>query len=230
MTSNLSRAASDLVREGRRALRPSDAERARVFAAIRSRLVVGNVSATDQVPLSVTEAQAGGIAVGKLAILVAGLVTAFSALVVLSRGREERQPEEVEPPSPTVSMTADASTSVNAGEPVVSSAPEVASAAPEGHSPRSGGRAKDADRLAEEVNLLMRAEREFHAGNLKRALALTDEHRQKFPKGALTQERIGLRLQALCGVGREEEARAEATSLKRLTQGRTPSTNCGAVR
>jgi hypothetical protein len=69
------------------------------------------------------------------------------------------------------------------------------------------------DRLAEEVEILSRAQTELHAGRFTSSLRLLDEHARKFPRGALTQERVAARVQALCGSGRRNEANAELTRL-----------------
>jgi len=39
---------------------------------------------------------------------------------------------------------------------------------------------------------------------------LLDQHAKQFPRGTLTQERLGSRIFALCALGRVSEARAEA--------------------
>jgi hypothetical protein len=72
------------------------------------------------------------------------------------------------------------------------------------------------DRLAEEVEILSRAQTELHAGRFTSSLRLLEEHARKFPRGALTQERVAARVQALCGGGRRTEANAE---LARLSPG-----------
>lgn len=49
------------------------------------------------------------------------------------------------------------------------------------------------------------------------ALMALDEHQRRFPSGALVQERAAARIQALCALGRTEEASAESLNLKRMS-------------
>jgi hypothetical protein len=74
-----------------------------------------------------------------------------------------------------------------------------------------------ADRLAEEVAILSQASVALHARRPAAALKALDEHRRKFPRGALGQERTSARIQALCALGRTNEARAELARLERTS-------------
>ena len=60
-----------------------------------------------------------------------------------------------------------------------------------------------------ESALLQRAQSAL-ASDPARALALTDQHRRRFPAGALSEEREAIAIQALRGLGREPEARVRA--------------------
>jgi hypothetical protein len=62
------------------------------------------------------------------------------------------------------------------------------------------------------VRLLQRA-RQAISGSAAQALALTDEHAACFPRGALSQEREMLAVQALLQLGRAGEARARGKRL-----------------
>jgi hypothetical protein len=73
------------------------------------------------------------------------------------------------------------------------------------------------DRLKEEVAILSRAESERHARRFASALNLLEEHRRKFPRGSLSQERMAARIRVLCGLGRVTEAEAELAALKRAS-------------
>jgi hypothetical protein len=70
--------------------------------------------------------------------------------------------------------------------------------------------------LAEEVELLSRANQELHSRRFSAALQVLGEHQRKFPRGKLSQERVAARIQALCGLGRVKEADAE---LERVSPG-----------
>jgi len=72
-----------------------------------------------------------------------------------------------------------------------------------------------ADSLGEEVAILTRAEKALHNGKAAIALKLLDEHQRRFASGALAQERSAARVQALCALGRTEEANAESARLTR---------------
>lgn len=71
------------------------------------------------------------------------------------------------------------------------------------------------DSLGEEVQILSRAEMELHNGKPALALRTLDEHQRRFSSGALVQERSAARIQALCALGRTQDARAESIKLKR---------------
>jgi hypothetical protein len=71
------------------------------------------------------------------------------------------------------------------------------------------------DSLGEEVAILSRAEKALHNRRPDLALKALDEHQRRFASGALGQERSAARIQALCALGRAEEARAESIKLKR---------------
>jgi hypothetical protein len=95
---------------------------------------------------------------------------------------------------------------------------EPARSEPASSSPRSGARSTTgaaSDSLAEEVRLLSRAERQLNDGLGEDALATLGEHERRFPRGALAEERMAARVEALCALGRIAEAR---TSLGRLAR------------
>ena len=78
-------------------------------------------------------------------------------------------------------------------------------------------RARSADSLAEEVAILSQASAELHAGRPAAALKALEEHRRKFPRGVLAQERTSARIQALCALGRTKEAQSELARLARTS-------------
>ena len=79
---------------------------------------------------------------------------------------------------------------------------------------RAAGRPAS-DSLAEEVRLLSRAERQLSDGAGDGALDTLAEHERRFPKGALTEQRMAARVEALCALGRYTDARADLTKLAR---------------
>ncbi len=69
--------------------------------------------------------------------------------------------------------------------------------------------------LAEENALLDPASRALRARDYATALRLSDEHAAAFPRSALADVRAAVRVQALCGLGKVPQARAEAQALVR---------------
>ena len=65
------------------------------------------------------------------------------------------------------------------------------------------------DSLPEEVRVLSRAEQQLNSGHADEALRTLAEHERRFPSGALAEERMAARVQALCALGRLAAARAE---------------------
>jgi hypothetical protein len=68
--------------------------------------------------------------------------------------------------------------------------------------------------LAGELALLEDMRAALLAEDAGRALKIAGEHARKYPKGALTEERLGLRAVALCTLGRAEGTSAAATFLR----------------
>lgn len=64
----------------------------------------------------------------------------------------------------------------------------------------------EASSLAEELALFRRAKLALLEGSAAQALSLLDEHRERFPRGALRREGTVLRAEALCALGRTAEA------------------------
>jgi hypothetical protein len=64
--------------------------------------------------------------------------------------------------------------------------------------------------VSEEMRLLGAAQRELSARRAGEALRLLEEHAQEFPQGALGEERLAVKVLALCDLGRVTEARRAA--------------------
>lgn len=100
--------------------------------------------------------------------------------------------------------------------------PSTASQAPSSVAPppakrrhrRPPGSDRAAPGLDAELSLLRRA-RAALTGSPQQALRLLGEHARRFPTGVLAEERMLLRVQALCAVGRPERARAAAREFAR---------------
>ena len=129
-------------------------------------------------------------------------VTVLTAALLWNRASLE--PQVTKPPS--------ASAPVREGLPLASRAEERERAESESETRSTRGARsgpKPLSTLSAESALLARAQRALHAGRPERALALSDEHSRRFPRGALTPEREVLHILALCALGRREAADAE---------------------
>jgi hypothetical protein len=66
---------------------------------------------------------------------------------------------------------------------------------------------------------LLRAARQAVAAQPERALSLTEEHAQRFPKGMLAQEREAIAIEALAKLGRATQAQARAQTFLKAHPG-----------
>jgi hypothetical protein len=85
--------------------------------------------------------------------------------------------------------------------------------APDPPAPPAAAAHHPQDRLAAEVALLSRATRDLRAGRPGEALNTLDEYRRRFPKGLLSEEQRAARAQALCALGRFDEAKEKLAGL-----------------
>lgn len=69
--------------------------------------------------------------------------------------------------------------------------------------------------LDAEIALLAAGKRALGAGDASDALRLAKQHAREFPRGSLADERELLRVEALCGLGKVEKARATADGFLR---------------
>jgi len=70
------------------------------------------------------------------------------------------------------------------------------------------------DRYALELEVLQPARAALARGDFSSALSSIAEHERRFPNGELTEEREALRVQALSGLGRTEEANRAAAAFR----------------
>ena len=76
--------------------------------------------------------------------------------------------------------------------------------------PRSSSPSDVGDAYALELGLLQRAREAVASGKFSTALDAITEHQRRFPTGRLREEREALRVKALAGLGRNDEARLAA--------------------
>jgi hypothetical protein len=227
---------AQLVAAGRRALRPSSADRARVREALRARLELAGPSLKSDglTPEQAAPPQVAGIGWPKLLLTGTGIAV-IAAAVALSIGKQVKT-AAVETRSDTHSA------SVSVALPSVLDGPRPAvdvqtqpavqgTLSQNSIAPVTTMRSNkdDLDTLSKEIALLARAEKDFHSGNFAHALRQVEEYRRRFPKGALEAERRRLRIQILCRLGRISEAEAEQGRLSRGARGSKTGDVCGAV-
>jgi hypothetical protein len=225
--SRLSPEAEQLVRAGRAVLRPSDADRERVFVGLLQR--TGDVPDAGAAATKPSEAAAGSkLTLWKATGALAGLAVAGAGAFFALRPEPAAiafPPASVTPatvaaveaapvamaakPLPSPTSTSTEQSKAHESEELPSVTPPRAAS-----SRRAPPRAGDA--LAREVALLSRASSELHAARPAAALQALNEHARRFPAGVLAQERAAARARALCELGRTSEAQLE---LAKLTPG-----------
>jgi hypothetical protein len=198
-----------LLRAGRTVLRPTLDDRSRVFAALRSRLET-DTGSSPPIP-GAPKAAVGSPVLSAVAVglAVAGVITSVALF------RNTSPSPGVVPPRATASVAASVAPSVPIATPTPAAERISAAAPPSDSSNARTTSSRRTDLLGAEVAILSRAATELHAGHFASALKLLDEHARTFPRGTLTQERIAARVQALCGLGRVAEAKAELLRLGR---------------
>ena len=223
--SNLSPELKELVRAGKRAALPTEADSARILDGLRARLgdaaIFGDGTAfalgTPTSPRFLTrKAFISGIA----GVTLLGGLLFFTAHNHRAASRESNaaaraaatipakpaDPPRVVSAVPT-SPQAEAVGAVPAGS--------LGAAGPTETHSRASYHA--GDNLAAEVTLLSRAETALHSGRPAVALKLLDEHARKFRNGQLAEERVAARVQALCALGRTTEADAQLARLSPMS-------------
>ena len=203
--SELSPRAKALIAAGKGGMEPTTLDQARVLDGLRARL-----SQPDPAPAEGATSLPPAprplwplVSVGTVgAGLLAGL--AFWALSA------EPPPPSAPPSHPVVEEASPPPTAPETLEQVTpNEPPATVTPAVGADGPSTPPTAKPRNRLAEEVAILARATTALHAGRAQDALQAAAEHQQKFPGGALTEERVAVRAQALCLLGRTEDAERE---------------------
>jgi hypothetical protein len=211
----LSREARAIIVKGKSKLVPTEADRARVTQLLNSRM------GAEGLRLSVPTSPAAVVVAGKALKLltlasVLSVIGTFSAVAYFGRQSAQLptpaekaivvEPSPMQAPSAQPQLTAEAPKS--AAPPAISS--NTNKSEPSQYTAKSSR-----DSLGQEVQILSRAERELHNGRPELALKALDEHQRRFASGALVQERSAARVQALCALGRTQEAKVESIKLKR---------------
>ena len=208
--STLSPKGQALVRAGQRAYQPTAADRERLLGRMRSQL--GDAALPADMGAAASAAAAGGATWPLISVVVVGVGILGGALFhAWPRGGGQDHPQKMQ--------TAPVAATPQASEPVAPPAgeqPTVSVATPPAAEPAAlpvASAVRPKDRLAAEVAILSRATRDLRAGRPAEALEALDEYRRRFPKGLLGDEHRAARAQALCSLGRFDEANTKLAEL-----------------
>ena len=205
--STLSPRGRALVRAGRRAFQPSEADRVRLTNELRSQL--GGAALPTDIGTVASAAAAAGKTIWPLVSVVVVSVGVLGGALFVAR---QRLAEHDKLRATTAVATVAATQTINPIAPPIDEQPTSLVKAPSAGGASAPAR-RPQDRLAAEVALLSRATRDLHAGRPADAIKTLDEYRHKFPKGLLGEEQGAARAQALCALGRFDEANAKLAGL-----------------
>jgi tetratricopeptide (TPR) repeat protein len=214
----MSHEASQLIHAGREAFRPTETDRARLMAALTgaATLSIGAAAAAAGAQRSLSAIFGFGHAARVLAI----------ALPVAAAGTywwqaNAQSPGTLQTPvAPAAAVVAPRSTSpVQPPEPraeELPNEPAAPAASPERSASPAFEPSKPANEIRQEVALLSKAQAALSRGRPQEALEALAEHAARFPRGALTEERVATRARTLCALGRKPEAEAELKRIEKL--------------
>ena len=210
-----------LVEAGRRADRPSEADRERVLAALRARLGDAAVLATGSAVSPVIAGGTGALRSRFVKWSWVGSAVLVSGALLFAPRVWQRRDRAVPAPSASVRSLVNAPAQIAETVSVPEAAPSPSAFVAGASSSRPADTQKTVSRtrdgLAEEIALLSRAETELRAGRPAKALLVLAEHQRKFPRGTLAEERTAARIQALCALGRRDEANAQLAQLLHIS-------------
>jgi hypothetical protein len=223
--SDLSPQARALLRAARPFDEPTDADARRVRASVLTKVAAGFGAAAGLTASTTYASGAGALfaaATGKIgaAVLVlAGVAGTYAAVQLRSPPPERPRSVIVETEAPK---------SIPTAHPVVTNGTVMAEEATprarietkgRAQAPLASGHRKRATAdLEGEASLLEDADAALRAGNPNLALARLADHAAKYPAGALSDEREGIRAIALCRAGRLVDGRAAADRILSATR------------
>jgi hypothetical protein len=213
----LSREARELIAAGKSALVPTQEDRSRVTQILSKRIAAAGLGVLASVKLAQGMMSGKSLTILTSTVGVLGVVGALGTVAYFAR-QSGRTPVPA-PITVAVVPSAQQQRPLQASDATQTSDPQAAaitsSSPPAKTEPAARASKLPGDSLGEEVAILSRAERELHNGRPAAALRALDEHQRRFASGALAQERSAARIQALCALGRMDEANAESVKLKR---------------
>jgi hypothetical protein len=180
----------------------SASQRARAMARARAALAAPVTATAAPVSVAPRLRWAAAAAAG---LLVSGAVAAAAYEIHARLARAD-----MTPPAAVVSVS-----NLVASAPS-SSAPSVAALDLRPASPATVGTSgpSTADLAREELHLMRQARATVARGDFEAALSAIAEHARRFKNGRLVEEREALRVKALVGLGRAEEARHAAAAFR----------------
>ena len=217
---DMSPEASQLIHAGREAFRPTEADRARLMAALTgaATLSVGVAAAGARRSLSAIFGVSNAARLLAIALPVAAAggywwhATSQSPAKVATTLTVNPPPAVVAPMSaPSAVQAAEAADQAIAPP----SEPTVAVPAERSGSP-VGEPSKPGNEIRQEVALLSKAQAALSRGRPQEALEALSEHAARFPRGVLTEEGAATRARTLCALGRRQEAEAELKRMEKL--------------
>lgn len=219
--SGLSPELREFVQVSRSALRPTEADSARILEALRAQLGDAAVVGAQTTQAAVTSASTSflfgkGSLMSLVGLAMLGGIWFFATHNPRAVSRETNTVASV---AATASAPLASAASVLSSSPPLSPGPAASAVAVVASTTADGDKSRPAashhvrDRLAEEVAIIARAEAALRGGRPAVALEALNEHERKFGNGLLAEERIAARAQALCALGRTSEADAQLTQL-----------------
>ena len=207
---DMSPEASQLIHAGREAFRPTEADRARLMAALTgaATLSVGVAAAGARRSLSAIF----GVSNAARLLAIALPVAAAGGYWWHATSQSPAKVAVVAPMSaPSAVQAAEAADQAIAPP----SEPTVAVPAERSGSP-VGEPSKPGNEIRQEVALLAKAQAALSRGRPQEALEALSEHAARFPRGVLTEEGAATRARTLCALGRRQEAEAELKRMEKL--------------
>jgi tetratricopeptide (TPR) repeat protein len=208
--------ACQLVDAGREAFRPTEADRARLMAALTG---AATLSVGMAVAAGAHRSLGGILSLGHATRLLAVALplTAAGAYYWHTSGQASApmQAPALIDQRPAIVAPKRAVPVVEAPAEERPSEPSLP-ASPERSASQVGEAAKPGNEIRQEVALLSKAQAALSRGRPQEALEALAEHAARFPRGALTEERAATRARTLCALGRRQEAEAELKRIERL--------------
>lgn len=209
----LSPEGQELVKLGRNAHAPTDADKQRIHEALQQRLAGVPHPEQPEPPSTTLPSSLPWPLISAVAVGASVLAGAWYWASGPKAGFETPPLVSVPAAAPKAPRAAPASKGPPDTATAPSPTPVVSEQTPTSPQAKLHEQTRPKNRLAEEVVLLSRATSALHAGRAEDALRALAEHQQQFPQGLLSVERRAARAQALCQLGRKAEAERELRGL-----------------